>query len=288
MQQRRGAQAPDPRGGGLDRGVHRRGAATLGTARTRCSSASILARCASTRAPHAGRRCDDGTDAAARRPGAERRQRGVDRFTRNTGGAATLFVRKGDDFVRVATSLKDDRGQARARHLARRRSSGAGAAARRQALHGRALLFGREYIVKYEPMRRRRRRDDRTVVHLARLLERADGDQGADHGHAGRQVGLFLRARRHAGPGAGQAGPAPDPRRTVGARRSRTPSPGIPTSARSSSSRHRGPYASSCSTRRATTPSPGRRSRCSTSCPRGTGWWWPRPSKTSSWRMRTR
>ena len=34
----------------------------------------------------------------------------VDRFSDATGGVATVFARKGDDFIRVATSLKDDKG----------------------------------------------------------------------------------------------------------------------------------------------------------------------------------
>jgi len=33
----------------------------------------------------------------------------VDELTRNTGGVATIFVRQGDDFIRVSTSLKTER-----------------------------------------------------------------------------------------------------------------------------------------------------------------------------------
>ena len=35
----------------------------------------------------------------------------VDAFARSSGGVATVFVRKGDDFVRVSTSLKTDAGE---------------------------------------------------------------------------------------------------------------------------------------------------------------------------------
>ncbi|MFO1413609.1 MAG: Cache 3/Cache 2 fusion domain-containing protein [Burkholderiales bacterium] len=77
----------------------------------------------------------------------------VDRFTKNTGGAATLFVRKGDDFVRVATSLKDTAGQrALGTTLAADHPAQASVRAGKPYI-GRAVLFGREYIVKYEPMR---------------------------------------------------------------------------------------------------------------------------------------
>ena len=35
----------------------------------------------------------------------------VDKFAKDTGGVATVFARKGDDFVRIATSVKKENGE---------------------------------------------------------------------------------------------------------------------------------------------------------------------------------
>jgi methyl-accepting chemotaxis protein-2 (aspartate sensor receptor) len=76
----------------------------------------------------------------------------VDRFTAISGAVATIFVRDGDDFVRITTSLKNESGEraigtkldgdhpARAALLANRPFS------------GRASLFGREYMTRYVPV----------------------------------------------------------------------------------------------------------------------------------------
>jgi len=42
--------------------------------------------------------------------GGELSQEGIDRFTRITGAVATLFIKKGDDFLRVNTSLRKQDG----------------------------------------------------------------------------------------------------------------------------------------------------------------------------------
>jgi methyl-accepting chemotaxis protein len=77
----------------------------------------------------------------------------VDAFTRSTQGVATVFVRTGDDFLRVTTSLKKEDG-ARAygtllgtTHPAYRAVMGG------QAYLGKAKLFGRYYMTKYTPVK---------------------------------------------------------------------------------------------------------------------------------------
>jgi methyl-accepting chemotaxis protein len=78
---------------------------------------------------------------------------GVDRFTEATGGVATLFARKGEDFVRVTTSLKNDKG---ARVIGTMLGAAHPAYAkvmRGEPFIGKARLFGRDYITKYSPVK---------------------------------------------------------------------------------------------------------------------------------------
>lgn len=76
----------------------------------------------------------------------------VDEFTRATGSVATVFLRQGDDFVRFATTLKNDKGE---RVVGTKLGSahpafkliGAG-----KPYTGRATLFGQEYMTRYTPI----------------------------------------------------------------------------------------------------------------------------------------
>jgi methyl-accepting chemotaxis protein-2 (aspartate sensor receptor) len=76
----------------------------------------------------------------------------VDRYAATTGAAATVFARRGDDLVRITTSLRrEDGARAVGTLLARDHP------ARRALLEGRpyvgkATLFGREYATRYEPV----------------------------------------------------------------------------------------------------------------------------------------
>ncbi|MDR1995024.1 methyl-accepting chemotaxis protein [Azonexus sp.] len=75
-----------------------------------------------------------------------------DRFTANTTAAGTLFVRQGDDFVRIATSLKKEDGTRAmgtplgARHPARELLLAG------KTYTGKARLFGRDYMTNYRPL----------------------------------------------------------------------------------------------------------------------------------------
>ncbi|RIX48232.1 MAG: methyl-accepting chemotaxis protein [Rhodocyclales bacterium GT-UBC] len=76
----------------------------------------------------------------------------VDQFSNTTGGVATLFVRQGDDFVRISSSLRDAKGErvigttlgnthpARAKLLAG------------SPFTGPTKLFGRSYMARYTPL----------------------------------------------------------------------------------------------------------------------------------------
>ncbi|AZF29339.1 methyl-accepting chemotaxis protein [Pseudomonas sp. R2-60-08W] len=77
----------------------------------------------------------------------------VDEFKDMSGGVATVFVRSGDDFVRISTSLtKQDGNRAIGTVLDRQ-----GPAYQRvfsgQTYVGRAVLFDRSYMTQYSPVR---------------------------------------------------------------------------------------------------------------------------------------
>lgn len=76
-----------------------------------------------------------------------------DDFLQRTGSIATLFVRNGDSFVRVATSLRKENGE---RAIGTQLDSASPALApvlRGDIYRGLALLFGKRYITQYQPMK---------------------------------------------------------------------------------------------------------------------------------------
>lgn len=77
----------------------------------------------------------------------------VDRYTQETGGTvATLFVRQGDDFLRVSTSLKRQDGQRAIGTLLGKAHPAYQPLVAGKGYLGRATLFGREYMAVYEPV----------------------------------------------------------------------------------------------------------------------------------------
>ncbi len=77
----------------------------------------------------------------------------VDKFTEDTGGVATVFARKGDDFIRITTSLKKEDGSRAMGTTLDRNSAAYKAIQAGQAYSGPATLFGKPYMTHYEPMR---------------------------------------------------------------------------------------------------------------------------------------
>jgi methyl-accepting chemotaxis protein len=77
----------------------------------------------------------------------------IDRFTKMTGAVATVFARKGDDFVRVTTSVKKDDGSRAIgtplgkQHPAYPKLMGG------EPYHGQATLFGKMYSTRYLPIK---------------------------------------------------------------------------------------------------------------------------------------
>lgn len=77
----------------------------------------------------------------------------VDQFSQDTGGVATVFAKKGDDFLRITTSLKKQDG-ARAMGTLLDRSHPAYALVQSgQSYTGPAVLFGTPYMTRYEPIK---------------------------------------------------------------------------------------------------------------------------------------
>ena len=77
----------------------------------------------------------------------------VDRFTEMTGAVATVFAKSGDDFVRVTTSLKNDKAERAIGTLLDRAHPGYKAALEGRSFIGLATLFGRQYMTQYDPIK---------------------------------------------------------------------------------------------------------------------------------------
>ena len=77
----------------------------------------------------------------------------VDKFSQDTGGIATLFARKGDDFVRVTTSVKNEKGERALGTLLDRASPAYARMLAGQEYTGRVVLFGKPYIAHYAPVK---------------------------------------------------------------------------------------------------------------------------------------
>jgi methyl-accepting chemotaxis protein len=77
----------------------------------------------------------------------------VDDFLTRTGAIATLFVRSGDDFVRVATSLRKENGDRAIGTRLDKASPAFAPVLKGEVYRGLALLFGKRYITQYQPVK---------------------------------------------------------------------------------------------------------------------------------------
>ncbi len=77
----------------------------------------------------------------------------VDRFTSNTRSTGTLFVVRGEDFVRVTTSVKKQNGERAVGTVLDRSHPGYRLLRNGQSYTGYATLFGKQYMTQYEPIR---------------------------------------------------------------------------------------------------------------------------------------
>ena len=77
----------------------------------------------------------------------------VDKFTQFTGGVATVFGRKGDDYLRITTSLKKENGERALGTLLGKAHPAYAMLNEGKTYVGRATLFGKPYMTRYEPVR---------------------------------------------------------------------------------------------------------------------------------------
>ncbi|MEZ6875860.1 methyl-accepting chemotaxis protein [Enterobacter sp. KBR-315C3_2022] len=78
-----------------------------------------------------------------------------DDFLSRTGAISTLFVRSGNDFVRVATSLRKENGDRAMGTVLDTASPAYSAMNKGDVYRGLALLFGKRYITQYQPVKNR-------------------------------------------------------------------------------------------------------------------------------------
>ncbi|MBF7979568.1 MULTISPECIES: methyl-accepting chemotaxis protein [Rahnella] len=76
-----------------------------------------------------------------------------DDFLARTGAISTVFARRGDDFIRVTTSLKKQDGTRAIGTLLDNTSPAYARIMAGQSFSGLATLFGKKYITKYQPVR---------------------------------------------------------------------------------------------------------------------------------------
>jgi methyl-accepting chemotaxis protein-2 (aspartate sensor receptor) len=77
----------------------------------------------------------------------------VDRYTAITGNVATVFARRGDDLIRISTSLKNEKGERAVGTLLDHTHPGYAPLMAGEAYAGMARLFGREYMTRYVPVK---------------------------------------------------------------------------------------------------------------------------------------
>ena len=76
-----------------------------------------------------------------------------DRFTGKTGVSATIFVRHGEDFVRISTSVKKESGERAVGTLLDKNSPAYARLLAGESYSGLAQLFGKQFITDYAPIR---------------------------------------------------------------------------------------------------------------------------------------
>ena len=77
----------------------------------------------------------------------------VDRFTATTDAVATVFARKGDDFIRISTSLKKENGQRAIGTALNRNDLAYAKVLAGQTFVGKAKLFDKDYMTQYVPIK---------------------------------------------------------------------------------------------------------------------------------------
>jgi Cache 3/Cache 2 fusion domain len=77
----------------------------------------------------------------------------VDEVQKEAGGTATIFVKSGDEFVRVATNVKKDDGSRAIGTILDPKGKAIAAIAQGESYFGEAEILGKPYVTGYEPIR---------------------------------------------------------------------------------------------------------------------------------------
>jgi hypothetical protein len=77
----------------------------------------------------------------------------VDEVVKETGGTATLFVKSGDEYVRVATNVKKDDGSRAIGTILDPNGPVIVVIRKGEAYYGDATILGKPYVTGYEPIR---------------------------------------------------------------------------------------------------------------------------------------
>jgi methyl-accepting chemotaxis protein len=77
----------------------------------------------------------------------------VDRFSAMTGGNATIFIKQGDDFIRVATSVKKADGKRAVGTNLGNKHPAYGKLMQGETFRGMAVLFGKPHVTEYVPIK---------------------------------------------------------------------------------------------------------------------------------------
>jgi hypothetical protein len=77
----------------------------------------------------------------------------VDEVVRQAQGTATIFVKNGDEYVRVATNVKMDDGSRAIGTILDPKGKAIDSIRKNQAFYGEAEILGKPYITGYKPIR---------------------------------------------------------------------------------------------------------------------------------------
>jgi len=77
----------------------------------------------------------------------------LEEYTNKSGAIATIFARMGDDFVRVTTTLKKEDGTRAYGTMLGKKSPALQAMLNGETFSGKVKLFGKDYVVIYEPIK---------------------------------------------------------------------------------------------------------------------------------------
>jgi hypothetical protein len=77
----------------------------------------------------------------------------VDDVVKQAGGTATIFVKNGDEFVRVATNVKKDDGSRAIGTILDPKGKAISAIQKNEAFYGEVDILGKPYVTGYEPIR---------------------------------------------------------------------------------------------------------------------------------------